>query len=96
MGYIVPMEDRELLTENIRVRVSKSMKDHLDVLAKKRGPGTKLSDLAREAIHQVYFGGDPDGGSAAKITPIPPTGPYPIPEVTALRAAEEPKKKGTR
>jgi uncharacterized membrane protein YgaE (UPF0421/DUF939 family) len=49
------MTDKEKLTENIRVRISKRMKDHLSVLAAQRGPGTKLSDLAREAIHQVYF-----------------------------------------
>jgi len=45
----------ETLTENIRVRISKSMKTHLEKLANQRGPGTKLSDLAREAIHKTYF-----------------------------------------
>ena len=55
MGYIVPMKEQELLTENIRVRISMTMKTHLKLLAGQRGPGTKLSDLAREAIHQTYF-----------------------------------------
>jgi hypothetical protein len=45
----------EPLTDNIRVRVSKSWKEHLTRLAMERGPGTKLSDLAREAIYRVYF-----------------------------------------
>jgi hypothetical protein len=45
----------ETLTENIRVRISKTMKTHLENLANQRGPGTKLSDLAREAIHKTYF-----------------------------------------
>jgi hypothetical protein len=50
------------------------MKDHLSVLVGQRGPGTKLSDLACEAIHQVYFQN------------------YPVQEITALKAAESPKK----
>ena len=43
------------MTETIRVRVSKGMKSHLETLAEKRGPGSKVADLVREAIHQVYF-----------------------------------------
>jgi hypothetical protein len=43
------------MTETIRVRVSKEMKSHLESLAEKRGPGSKVADLVREAIHQVYF-----------------------------------------
>lgn len=84
------------MNKAVQIRMPQEMWDHLSVVAEQRAPGTKVTALIREAIHQVYFGGDPDGGSAAKITPIPPTGPYPIPEVTALRAAEEPKKKGSR
>ena len=57
MGYIGSMDSQEKMTETIRVRVSKRMKDHLSVLAAQRGPGAKLSDLAREAIHKVYFTG---------------------------------------
>ncbi len=75
MWYIVPMEKKDRLTENIRVRISKEWKSHLEVLAEQRGPGTKLSDLAREAIHKIYFAS------------------YPI---TALRAAEAPKKSRSR
>lgn len=55
MVYIESMTDTDRLTENIRVRISKKMKSHLQLLADQRGPGTKLSDLAREAIHQTYF-----------------------------------------
>jgi hypothetical protein len=95
MGYIVPMKEQERLTENIRVRISKSMKDHLEVLAKKRGPGTKLSDLAREAIHSTYFGDDPEGSSGVGGHGPSPSGPYPIQEITALRAAEKPRKSRT-
>jgi predicted DNA-binding protein len=43
------------MTETIRVRVTKEMKSHLESLAEKRGPGSKVADLVREAIHQVYF-----------------------------------------
>jgi len=43
------------MTETIRVRVSQEMKTHLETLAEKRGPGSKVADLVREAIHQVYF-----------------------------------------
>jgi hypothetical protein len=82
----------EKLTENIRVRISKKMKDHLAVLASQRGPGTKLSDLAREAIHKTYFGGDPSGGAGIPPQPDNPDSPYPITEITSLRAAENPKK----
>jgi hypothetical protein len=85
----------EKLTENIRVRISKKMKDHLAVLATQRGPGTKLSDLAREAIHKTYFGGDPSGGAGIPPRPDNPDGPYPLAKVTALRAAEVPKKSAT-
>jgi hypothetical protein len=61
------MTESEKLTENIRVRISKSMKNHLSFLASQRGPGTKLSDLAREAIHQVYF----NNFAIAEITKLP-------------------------
>jgi hypothetical protein len=86
------MKEQDKLTENIRVRISKKMKSHLELLANRRGPGTKLSDLAREAIHNTYFGDDPDGSLGSPYLPDPPSGPYPIPEITALRAAEVPKK----
>lgn len=76
------MEKNERLTENLRVRISKQWRSHLQSLANQRGPGTKLSDLAREAIHQVYFSEDNRVG----------TGTYHVQEVTALRAAEAPKK----
>ena len=60
------MTDKEKLTGNIRVRISKRMKDHLSFLATQRGPGTKLSDLAREAIHQVYFQQPETNGNGKK------------------------------
>lgn len=42
------------MTETIRVRISKEMKEHLEALTQKRGPGSKISDLVREAVYQVY------------------------------------------
>jgi hypothetical protein len=66
------------MTETIRVRVSQGMKSHLQNLADERGPGSKVADLVREAIHQVYFKA------------------YSVEEITALRAAEAPKKSRTQ
>ena len=64
----------QTMDEKIGVRIPKEWRLHLEEIIKNRPPGTKLSDLAREAIYQVY--------------PLK----YPIREITALRAAEMPKK----
>lgn len=81
----------EQLTAHIRVRVTPSTKAGLKLLAKKRGPGSKVGDLVREAIHQVYFGDDPTGGERiADVTP--PQGPHPITEITTIRSVEKRKK----
>ena len=77
MGYIVPMN----LEVEIKCRVTREMKDHLQFLAKKEGSGVKVAALIRRAIEAAYF-----------QTEKSPAIAYPIPEITALRAAEEPKK----
>ncbi len=84
----------EKMNKQVQVRMPLDMWDHLVALANKRAPGTKPSLLIREAIQKTYFPEDPDGGTGV-IPPIitPPSGPYPITEITALRVAEEPKKK---
>lgn len=52
--HIVPVKE-EQLTAHIRVRVTPSTKEGLELIAKQRGPGAKVGDLVREAIHQTYF-----------------------------------------
>jgi hypothetical protein len=52
-------------------------------LARARSSKTKVVDLIYEAIEKTYFMPDPEPSELS---------PYPITEVTALRAAEAPKK----
>jgi len=66
------------LTAMIRAKVEPSMKAELERLAREEGPGVTVSDLVRRAVHHVYF--------KEKVTL------YPLEEISALRAAEEPKK----
>ena len=54
------------------------MKAELERMAADEGPGVTVSDLVRRAVHHVYF---------KEKTTL-----YPLEEVTALRAAENPKK----
>ncbi len=70
--------------------------DHLAKLAEQRAPGTKVTALIREAIHKTYFGDDPNGGTVVPSDPTIPSSPYRLQEITALRAAEEPKKSRTQ
>ena len=46
---------KQTMDEKIGVRIPTSWKLHLEELTKQRPPGTKISDLAREAIYQVFF-----------------------------------------
>ena len=66
------------LTAMIRAKVEPSMKEELERLAREEGPGVTVSDLVRRAVHHVYF--------REKVTL------YPLKDVTALRAAEAPRK----
>lgn len=61
------------MNKAVQIRMPQEWHLHLETIAKKRGPGTKVTALIREAIYQTY--------------PM-----FPITEVTALRAAETPKK----
>ena len=88
MVYIEAMK----MDKAVQIRMPLEMWEHLAKLAKERGPGTKVTALIREAVHKNYFGGDLEGGSSVPPTPVPPPEPYPISEITALRAAEAPKK----
>jgi hypothetical protein len=67
------------LEVEIKCRVTKEMKTHLQALARAEGSGVKVSALIRRAIEKEYF---------PKASPLT----YPITEITALRAAEDPKK----
>lgn len=69
------------LTAMLRAKVEPSMKAELERMAAEEGPGVTVSDLVRRAVHHVYF---------KEKTTL-----YPLEEVTALRAAEEPKKAAT-
>jgi hypothetical protein len=70
------------LTETVKAKVEPSMKLDLERMAREEGPGVTISDLVRRAIHHVYF---------KENTTL-----YPLEEITALRAAEMPKKSITR
>jgi len=43
------------LDKQVQVRMPKEMHAFLLAKAKERGPGLKVPDLIREAIHRVYF-----------------------------------------
>jgi hypothetical protein len=51
LGYIGIMS----LDKQVQIRMPKDMHELLLLKAKERGPGAKVTDLIREAIHQVYF-----------------------------------------
>jgi predicted DNA-binding protein len=68
--YVEPVN----MNKAVQIRMPQEWHSHLENIARKRGPGTKVTSLIREAIYQTY--------------PMA----YPIEEITALRAAEAPKK----
>ena len=70
------------MDKQVQVRMPMEVWEHLSRLAAKRAPGTKPSHLIREAIQRTFFH-DPDETPATT---------YRLQEVTALRAAEAPKK----
>jgi len=43
------------LDKQVQIRMPKEMHELLLKRAKERGPGAKVTDLIREAIHRVYF-----------------------------------------
>lgn len=43
------------MDKQVQVRMPKEWYEHLEQLAKKRAPGTKIASLIREAIQEVYF-----------------------------------------
>ena len=51
MRYIVVMK----LNREFKFRLSSEMLKLLAEMAKRRGPGSKIADLVREAIHKTYF-----------------------------------------
>jgi predicted DNA-binding protein len=44
------------MNKAVQIRMPIEVWDHLNSLAEKRGPGTKVTSLIREAIHKTYFG----------------------------------------
>jgi hypothetical protein len=38
----------------VQIRMPQAWHDHLQAIAKMRGPGTKVTALIREAVYQVY------------------------------------------
>lgn len=51
MWYIEVMK----LDKEFKFRISSEMLKLLDDIARQRGPGSKIADLVREAIHKTYF-----------------------------------------
>lgn len=49
--YIEPMK----MNKAVQIRMPMAVWDHLAKLAEQRAPGTKVTSLIREAIHEVYF-----------------------------------------
>jgi predicted DNA-binding protein len=43
------------MDKQVQVRMPKEWYEHLEHLAEKRAPGTKIASLIREAIQEVYF-----------------------------------------
>jgi hypothetical protein len=83
------------MNKAVQIRMPIEMWDHLSTLATKRAPGTKVTHLIREAIQRTFYS-EGEGGSGITMPPAPPVDPYRLQEITALRAAEEPKKSRTQ
>jgi predicted DNA-binding protein len=49
------------MNKAVQIRMPMAVWDHLSKLAEQRAPGTKVTSLIREAIHEVYFDRPPNG-----------------------------------